>query len=273
MKQKMVLALSVVIGLVAFWLTSQYIQTKRQEYEDLKAQFYAGAKMVWVLAAGRDLPAETVLQQQDLRKKESLGRDAGKNTLLVEDLDKILGKKLKYSLEKGDTLLWSYVDVPYRTGSGLAPTINPTMRAISISVGGAAAVSGLVQPNDRVDILGSFSFPSKTAAGEMENVTLTVLQDVTVLATGQQLAKPTESGDAVRPGGGYSTVTLEVSPREAELLVFAETMKGRLTLSLRNPADVSYENALPEVNFEHIEKKLPELNQIRQELIRHKRKM
>jgi pilus assembly protein CpaB len=143
------------------------------------------------------------------------------------------------------------------------------MRALSISVSGAASVSGMVQPNDRVDVLGTFSFPAEGVQGEMESVTLTVLQDVTVLAVGNQLSRrPT---DRARRSGGYSTVTLEITPREAELLVFAEQVKGRLVLSLRNASDVSFESDLPSVNFEQLQTTLPDMNRFRQQNIRHKR--
>jgi Flp pilus assembly protein CpaB len=156
---------------------------------------------------------------------------------------------------------------------GLAHLVQSGMRAISLSVGGSSAVSGMVQPNDRVDVLGTFTMASKTVPGEMETVTLTVLQDVTVLATGQRMANQAVARRGIAQASGYSTVTLEVTPREAELLVFAEEVKGRLVLSLRNPADVSFESDLPEIDFEHIEKRLRELNLYRQRNIRHKKNL
>ena len=62
----------------------------------------------------------------------------------------------------------------------------------------------------------------------------------------------------------------ELTPREAELLVFVENMRGHLTLSLRNPEDVSFEKNLPEVNFNMLEEEIPVLNESRQVTIRHK---
>jgi len=53
--------------------------------------------------------------------------------------------------------------------------------------------------------------------------------------------------------------------------VFAQTVRGRLTLVLRNPADVTFITNPPAINFEHLQKKLPELNLIRQRDIRHKK--
>ena len=272
MKQRIVLIISVIVGLLAFWMTRAYFQSRLKSIEDERNRIMASVKQSPVLAAFRDLPAGTVLKREDLATKPSLERDISDDTLLPAGLEVVLGKKLRIGLTRGQTLLYSYVDLPSRPGSGLAPMINLRMRAISMSIGGAAAVSGLVQPNDRVDVLGSFMLPSKTNPQQMEAVTLTVLQDVTVLATGQTLAKSSgEGSDRMRqPSTGYSTVTFEVTPREAELLAFAENMRGHLTLSLRNPGDVSYEKDLPEVNFDMLEKELPLLNTYRQDEIRHK---
>lgn len=269
MKQRMVLVLSIVVGLVAFWLTRHYLQARLQEVERLRQQLYAGMRQVDVVAAGRDLPAGTTLDKKDLKAKAVLERDVTKSTVVPQDVEQVIGKKLKYSLDKGETLLWTHVDVPYRPGTGLAPMIPTGLRAVSLSIGGAAAVSGLVQPNDRVDVLGSFYFPSKTRPGETEAVTLTILQDVTVLATGPQLGSALETSER-RPFTGYNTVTLEVTPREAELLVFVENLRGHLTLTLRNPTDTSYETNLPVVDFRLLEAEIPELNRYRQEIIRHK---
>jgi len=269
MKQRMVLIISVVVGLLAFGMTQRYFQARMADLENERAQLISSEKRVEVIAAGRELPAGTILLKKDLLSKSIPGREVTKNTIMVSDLDRFLGKKLKQSMDKEETLMWSYVDVPFRPGSGLAPVITSGRRAISISISGAAGVSGLVQPNDRVDVLGSFTFPSRKDPDKTEWVTLTILQDVSILATGQTLGK-SELGDRPHPTSGYNTVTVEVSPREAELLVFVENMRGHLTLSLRNPEDVSYEKNLPEINFSMLEQEMPILNDYRQQIIRHK---
>ena len=63
----------------------------------------------------------------------------------------------------------------------------------------------------------------------------------------------------------YSTVTLEVTPREAEMLAFTEQIKGRLVLTLRNRNDTHYERELPQVNFDKIVGEISELNEKRQQ--------
>jgi len=128
----------------------------------------------------------------------------------------------------------------------------------------------MVQPNDHVDVLGTFSFPSKEVLGEMELVTLTILQDVLVLATGKETAKTRLFANNTPSSSSYNTVTLEVTPREAEMLVFAEQIKGRISLALRNPDDIYYETTLPRVNFDKIQGEIEKLNEERQRKILRK---
>jgi Flp pilus assembly protein CpaB len=74
-----------------------------------------------------------------------------------------------------------------------------------------------------------------------------------------------------RSSAAYNAVTLEVTPREAEMLVFAEQIKGRISLALRNPDDVYFEKTLPRVNFEMIQSEIEALNTYRQQQLLRKR--
>lgn len=267
MKQHVVLILSVLIGVLAFWLTRGYLKAERE------ALFKDAEKVVAVVAA-RDLAAGTVLRMEDLGEMEVFRVAISGQHVLPEEFKAILGKRLRFEVRKHQPILWSHVDVPERQRFGLAPMIKPGMRALSLSIGGDAAVSGLVAPNDRVDILGTFTMPSRRQPGQVEAVTFTLLQDVSVLATGQRLARTEMGGPAqLDVRGGYSTVTFEVTPREAELLVFAQHMKGQLTLTLRNPDDLGFEREVPEVNFEYLERALPDINIRRQRDVRGKREL
>jgi pilus assembly protein CpaB len=269
MKQKLILIISVVVGLLAFILTNRYIQSVRDE-------LFKDAEEIEVIAAADNLVQGAELKFDDIGLIKIFRKRGGYTKDYVEkkDKDMILGRKLKYSVEKRQPILWADVEMPEGIRTGLSPIIKPGLRAISLAISGDAAVSSLVQPNDRVDIIGTFTVPSRTNAKEMETVTMTLLQDVSVLATGQRLAKQELENMGERwsrvGNSSYSTVTFEVTPREAELLIFAQGTQGRLTLTLRNPDDVGFEKILPEVNFQLVEKSLPELNDHRQKAIRHK---
>ncbi len=266
MKEKWILIVAIIVGLAAFWLTGNYLRSE-------KKKILSATRQVMVVVAANDLPAGSILKSSDLAKNLVFQSAVGDRAVLPEAVREIIGKKLLFNINRGNPIQWSDVDVPFRGEAGLAAMVNPGMRAISISVDTVSSVSGMIKPNDRVDVLGTFSFPAAALSGEMETVTLTVLQDVTVLAAGQTLARQSAGPGELpaRAAHGYSTITFEVTPREAELLVFAQTVKGRLFLALRNPADVSFVTDLPQINFEHLHQKLPELNLIRQRDIRHKK--
>lgn len=266
MKQRIVLIISVVVGFLAFFLSNKYLSDER-------ARLYEGVEEILVLAARRALPAGTILERDDVALVEVIARGVGQQVFGPDDQQRVLGTRLRFPLERGDPITWFHVELPEGRTRGLASMVRPELRALSIPISGAASVSGLVSPNDRVDILGTFTFPSRTIEGEVESVTLTLLQDVTVLATGQRLARDDIFAGMEQRGMAYSMITFEVTPREAELLVFAQHVKGQLHLSLRNPEAVYYEPQLPSVNFDHIETKLEEYNIHRQQVIRHKQEL
>lgn len=264
MKQKVILLIAVVAGIAAFWLTGRYLHNERE-------RILGDAKKIYVVAAERDLPAGIILKNVDLARVLVFQSSVGNRAILPESVREIYGKKLINPVGGAEPILWSDLDVPFRGEAGLAEMINPSMRAISISVDAVSSVSAMIKPNDHVDILGTFTFPSLTVSETVETVTLTVLQDVTVLATGQTTAdKASGYGRAERTPRGYNTVTFEVTPHEAELLVFAQSVRGKLSLALRHPADVTFITNMPTVNFEYLQKQLPDLNTIRQREIRKK---
>lgn len=273
MKQKILLAISVAAGLVAMFLTQQYLAANNRKVESRLAELDRRYQKIGVIVAARDLPAGTVIQRSDLAGLDVVASGVRGHAVPEQDLSLVIGRKTIAPLRKASPIYWSDLEGGDPSRRGLAGDITHRMRAISINVSGAAAVSGMVRPNNRVDVIGTFTFPSRTAPGEMELVTMTILQDVTVLACGKETAKSqvgmSRQGESA--GGSYSTVTLEVTPREAEMLVFAEQIKGRLALALRNSDDVDYEKELPRVNFEKIEDEIEQLNEHRQRVLRNKR--
>ena len=264
MKQRIILIASVVIGLIAALLTGQYLIAKDREYKDKLQQLTRNYRKIPVIAAKRNLPIGTVLVSDDLGIMDVVESAVRGHVVEEKDAATLLNHRLERSLRAGDPIYWSDLEGGDPFSHGLAADIKNHQRAISISVGGTAAVSGMVKPNDHVDVLGTFSFPSPTKPNEMEMVTLTLLQDVLILATGRETAK-NQVGAADHASGSYNAVTIEVTPREAEMLVFAEQARGRLVLTLRNPADIEYEKDLPRVDFSKIQEEITTLNRFRQE--------
>ena len=264
MKKNVILVISLAVGLVAALLSRVYISAKEAEIKSLKDNINRRYGTMEVLCFKKDTPGGTALAKSDLGIKTVPALGMRGQALTIDSLSDIIGRKTLLGHRIGEVLFWSDIEGGNPRSTGLSADIKRQMRAMSVNVTGAAAVSGMVAPNDHVDVIGTFSFPNadgRVRTGDV--VTSTILQNVLVLAVGQTTAK----GGAQFGGGGYSTVTLEVTPREAEMLAFAEQMKGRLVLTLRNRNDTSYEKELPQVDFEKIKGEMSDLNLKRQQKI------
>lgn len=268
MKQKIVLAASVLVGLLAAFLTGSYIASRERALAAEKAAFEARNKSVEVVVLARSLPAGAKLTNDDLGILSFPERALREQTIRPEGnvALRLVGRRLAVGVTARQPLQWSDIEGGSPDDRGLAGLLRPKMRALSVSVSAASSVSNMVRPTDHVDVLGTFMLPSKAGDGGTELVTMTILQDVLVLAIGQETAASYRGGRM-----SYSMVTLEVTPHEAEVLTFAEQMRGRLTLTLRNPEDLHYEKELPQVDFERIRTKLEGLNEARQKELLRKR--
>lgn len=262
MKRKIVLIVSVAVGFFAAALTHVYVSAKDADVERQKKALLSRYGKMSALCFKKDVPGGTALTRGDLGEIEVPELGMRGQALTKENLSDILGRKTLLGHRRGDVLFWADIEGGDQRASGLSTDIKKQMRAISVSVNGPASVSGMVRPNDHVDVIGSFNFPQPDGTLKKGDiVTCTILQNVLVLATGRDTAK--SRGDS-SGGQGYAMVTLEVTPREAEMLAFTEQMKGRLVLTLRNRNDTSYEKELPEVDFDKIKGEIEQLNAQRQ---------
>jgi len=263
MKRKIVLVVSLLAGLVAAVLTRVYLSAKDSEVAARKAYYEGKYGTMHALVYARDVPAGTVLSRADLGVLKLPKAGIESQALKEENVSDVVGRKCLGSHKQRDVVFWSDVEGGNPSVQGLSADIKKNMRAISINCSGAASVSGMVRPNDHVDVIGTFDFDIGKAAGARQIVTCTVLQNVLVLATGDRTAKTRDNVPVL--GRAYTTVTLEVTAREAEMLAFAEQMKGRLVLTLRNRNDTSFEKELPKVDFEKIRQEIEQLNLDRQQ--------
>lgn len=267
MKQKIVLIVSVVIGLLAAILTRAYLAAKDAEVDRMKVAYATAHGVIDALVYSKAVPVGTVLSEDNVGHLRVPAAGIQGHALTRQEHLDVMGRKIITSHKKGEVVFWADIEGGNPLDGGLAADIKKTMRAVSINASGAAAVSGMVKPNDHVDVIGTFSFPAANATkpGQTELVTCTILQNVLVLATGRETAKSSaRSGYGAPVAAGYSTVTLEVTLREAEMLAFAEQIKGRLSLALRNRNDGTYERELPKVDFAKIRAEIEELNLKRQ---------
>ena len=139
----------------------------------------------------------------------------------VRNVKDILGLITKYEILEGEQIL---IDRLYSDEEkiGLVAAVPRDMRAVAVPVDEVVGVAGFVKPGDRVDIIVTAS-----GVGETGDVAFTVLEDIQVLAVAQETEDKTQGKAKVS-----TSVTLAVSPSDAEKLVLAERI-GKLRLALR----------------------------------------
>ena len=113
-------------------------------------------------------------------------------------------------------------------GSTLAAIVKPDMRAVTVRVDDVVGVAGFLLPGNHVDVVAARTIEGQAKRSEAH----TVLHNLSVLAVDQTASQDKDQPVVVR------AVTLEVSPKQAEILVKARE-EGRIQLTLRNPTDKS----------------------------------
>jgi len=131
------------------------------------------------------------------------------------------------------------------TKSGLSRQVSVGMRAVAIRVDDSSAVSGLIKPGDRVDVLMKVDYGS----GRKDLVDVrTVLEDALVLSTGLNVTNNLPVIGVQTPGvikamnlntySQFNTLTLELSPFDAQKIVYLITTLGASPyIILRNNND------------------------------------
>ena len=117
-------------------------------------------------------------------------------------------------------------------GGVLAAILPKGMRAISTRIKEETAAGRMILPNDHVDVILIRRLTSKDR-GE-SYVSDTMFRNVRVLAIGQQI----ETKDGKKTEATANTATVELTPRQAELLALANSM-GEISLTLRSIADIN----------------------------------
>jgi Flp pilus assembly protein CpaB len=113
-------------------------------------------------------------------------------------------------------------------GSGLASLLPENMRAAAVRVDDVVGVAGFIQPDDHVDVIVTMRLERGG-----ETTSRVILQNVRVLAVGQQLGVDEQKRNQAMP---VTVATLLVSTEESEMLALASA-QGRLLLTLRPWAD------------------------------------
>jgi pilus assembly protein CpaB len=185
----------------------------------------SGPPMVGVVVATMDLPQATTLLAEHLTITPWPAGSQPEGTFT--DPKDLVGRVLLTKVVKNEAVLGTKL-ASREAGSGLASLLPENMRAAAVRVDDVVGVAGFIHPDDHVDVI-------VTMRPEHGNETTSrvILQNVRVLAVGQQLGIDEQKRNQAMP---VTVATLLVSTEESEMLALASA-QGRLLLTLRPWSD------------------------------------
>jgi len=217
---------------VTAWFANSWIASERAAMQASVPQQIVEAPFVEVLVATEELKAGSFVHQNSLKWQPWPEQGVAAVYALKgqRDIKDFVGAVVRISIMPGQPITNHLVVHPGDRGF-LAAVVTPGNRAVSVPVDSTSGISGFIFPGDKVDLILTSSFNSKNSDGEnrSRHVSKTILTAIRVLAIDQK----TESKDGeFNPA---KTVTLEVSPKQAEKVAIGMAM-GSISLSLQSLA-------------------------------------
>ncbi len=212
-----VLTGALLFGVLAAFSVSRYLSSAQAFSKDLKRVVVART----AIPVGTKLVAEQLMVVQF--SKESAPDGA------FESPEKLVGRVAVTNLAVRDPVIESRL-APVGTAGGLSAIIPEGYRAMTVKVDDVVGISGFIMPGTLVDVVVVIDPQDKT--GVADPISKIVLQNIKVLANGQNIDKPENQRDA----NSVKAVTLLVLPEQAEKLALASS-EGKLQLVMRNSID------------------------------------
>lgn len=186
-----------------------------------------------VLVAARSLPAGTLMKEEDFTPRAVPSAEVPQGAVMnsPDARASLRGALLRRYLDPGNVLMTGDVLRPRDRGF-LAAVLAPGARAISVGVDAVTGNGGLIWPGDRVDVILTQELNEKDSSPARRYVGETVLSDVRVVAVDQSITQGAVPGSDNTTGHVARTVTLEVTPQQAEQSAVAQRL-GKIILAIR----------------------------------------
>ena len=185
--------------------------------------------------AGQVVTQPVVVAGQDIAEGSMIDRIALKTVSLpvqmvpagsFSSIDSVQGRVARMAVFTGEAVIQGRL-APIGTGPGLELKIPPGQRAMAVRINDVAGISGLLQPNSRVDVL--VTIAENQSSGKQ--IAKLFMSNMLVLSVGTEIQRDAQ-GKAINA----TTVTLAVTPEEAERLAIAMNT-GSIQLVLRGYGD------------------------------------
>lgn len=237
MKRVQLIAVSIAMAAAggAFYVASSFVQPPPAPVMVEKE-----VNSVEVLVAGADISVGQIVSEANFRwvswpKDAAAGSYITKEEGGVQRMRDLSGAVARSGLIAGEPITPQKL-IKAGEGGVLAAILPQGMRAISTKIKPETAAGSLILPNDHVDVILIRRLRGKSGDDAVAD---TLFRNVRVIAIGQQLE--TKDGKKVAESGS-TTATLELTPRQTEMMALANTM-GEITLSLRSVADMGSDPA------------------------------
>ena len=158
---------------------------------------------------------------EDKFEAEEVSQFLRKSTTSKGEFD---GSVVRSFINKGEPVLRSKLVTP-KEGRFMSAVLYPGMRAVSVGVNLVSGNAGFIFPGDRVDLL--LTHEVRSEDGNTGFATETFIENIRVLAIDQKVNNPDRQAFIAK------TVTLEVTPKQAEEVLVAEEI-GKISLILRS---------------------------------------
>lgn len=235
MKNRRALTFAIISGVFSLFLLFFYVSNIEKRYS-------GKYELISVLVAKNDILQYESLDSSMLEIHQIPKPYVQPLAATADEIGKVVGYTASTSIKKGEQLVKTKLNLPGE--QGISPIIPKGFRACTISVNEVTGVGGHIRNGDTVDVIGTFrTMTDKRVLKDLQAVTL--FQNVSVLATGKNYrfdprTAPTKTKSSLLPmsnqSSGFSTVTLQVTPRTCMDLAIAQ-QTGTLTLALRSYYD------------------------------------
>jgi len=212
-----VLVGALIFGVLAAVSVSRYLSSAQAYTKNLSQ--VAVAKVA--IPIGTKIIAEQVTMVQLPKESTPDGT--------FDSADKLVGRVVITNIGVREPITDSRL-APEGTAAGLSAVIPEGYRAMTVKVDDAAGISGFIQPGTLVDVV--VVIDPREGSTNQDPISKIVLQNIKVLANGQNIDKPKDEREA----NSVKAVTLQVTPEQAEKLALASN-EGKLQLVMRNQID------------------------------------
>jgi pilus assembly protein CpaB len=212
------LIVAIILAVGAGWLFLSYLSS-------LQRQTNANSAPRPVVVAAVDIPARVTITPAMLATVQRPLSAVDPNA--VANPAQAVGSLSLITIPAGSSLTTAMIGHPQDVG--LPVRLKPGMRAVSVQIDKVKGVSGLIEPGDYVDVLAE-----TPKAGPEPAPAAAILRGVRVLAIGDTLENSQATPSPQEENS--QTVTLEVTPKQADLLVMAD-INATLRLALRSPKE------------------------------------